>query len=98
MGRLRLRLAAETRQQAHVEEAVAVPLLATDAIADRDQAAHDNPRGDALHDSAEQRLELVGELEHVADNETVEARVVAAVPCGALSVGASDAPAIAPTK
>ena len=63
MGRLRLRLAAETRQQAHV----AVPLLATDAIADRDQAAHDNPRGDALHDSAEQRLNLVGELEHVAD-------------------------------
>jgi asparagine synthetase B (glutamine-hydrolysing) len=98
MGRLRLRLAADTRQRAHVEEAVAVPLLATDAIADRDQAAHDNPRGDALHDSAEQRLELVGELEHVADTETVEARVVAAVPCGALSVGGSDAPAIAPTK
>jgi len=69
-----LRLAAETRQQSHVEQAVAVPLLTTDAIADRDQAAHDN----ALHDSAEQRLELVGELEHVADTETVEARVVAA--------------------
>jgi hypothetical protein len=47
-----LRPAAETRQRAHVEEAVAVPLLTTDAIADRDQAAHDN----ALHDSAEQRL------------------------------------------
>jgi hypothetical protein len=93
-----LRLAAETRQQAHVEEAVAVPLLVTAAIADRDQAAHDNARGEALHDSAEQRLELVGELEHVADTETVEARVVAAVPCGALSVGASDAPAIATTK
>jgi hypothetical protein len=54
--------------------------------------------GEALHDSAEQRLELVGELEHVADTETVEERVVAAVPCGALSVGASDAPAIATTK
>jgi hypothetical protein len=46
------------------------------------QAAHDNARGEALYDSAEQRLELVGELEHVADTETVEARVVAAVPCG----------------
>jgi hypothetical protein len=41
-----------------------VPLLVTAAIADRDQAAHDNARGEALHDSAEQRLELVGELEH----------------------------------
>jgi hypothetical protein len=40
-----LRLAAETRQQSHIEQAVAVPLLATAAIADRDQAAHDNPRG-----------------------------------------------------
>jgi hypothetical protein len=74
-----LRLAAETRQQAHVEEAVAVPLLVTAAIADRDQAAHDNAHGEALYHSAEQRLELVGELEHVADTETVEARVVAAL-------------------
>lgn len=43
-----------------------MPLLATAAIADRDQAAHDNPRGDALYDSAEQRLKLAGEP-HVAD-------------------------------
>ena len=75
-----------------------MPLLVTAAIADRDQAAHDNARREALSDSAEQRLEFVGELEHVADTETVEARVVPAVPCGALSVGASDAPAIATTK
>jgi hypothetical protein len=54
-----------------------VPLLATAAIADRDQAAHDNPRGDALDATAEQRLKLAGELEHVADTETVEAPVVA---------------------
>jgi hypothetical protein len=74
-----------------------VPLLVTAAIADRDQAAQDNARGEALHDSAEQRLELVSELEHVADTETVEARVVAAVSCGALSVGASAAPALATT-
>jgi hypothetical protein len=35
-----------------------VPLLVTAAIADRDQVAHDNPRGEALYHSAEQRLEL----------------------------------------
>jgi hypothetical protein len=81
-----LRLAAEARQQARLEDAVAAPLLVSAAVADRnqerDQAGRhdgrdDGTRGDALYDSAERRRELASELEGIADDETVEARVVA---------------------
>jgi hypothetical protein len=77
-----LRLATEARQQARLEDSVAAPLLASAALADRDQAARagdpDNVAREAtLYDSAERRRTLAAELEGVIDDETVEARVVA---------------------
>jgi hypothetical protein len=77
-----LRLAAEARQQARLEDAVAAPLLVSAAAADRHQdRAGGRPdevaRGETLYDSAEHRRALAAELEGAVDDETVEARVVA---------------------
>jgi len=81
-----LSLAAQARQEARVDEAVAVPLLVAAAAADRAQdeqrqpptpgaeAAHD---GERLYDSAERRRELANDLEGVADEETIDAVVLA---------------------
>jgi colicin import membrane protein len=81
-----LRLAAEAREQARVDDAIAVPLMVGANAADREQerdrvaldgGPDDRDRGEALYDSADRRRDLADSLEHVADEETVEARVVA---------------------
>jgi colicin import membrane protein len=80
-----LRLAQEAREQARVDEVVGAPLLVSAAHADRDQAVvaaasadtDRQPRAEVLYDSAERRRQLAAELEGVADDEAIEARVVA---------------------
>jgi hypothetical protein len=78
-----LRLARQARESARVDDAVAAPLLVAAGRADRQEDAdrdvdpEDDARGDALYDSAERRRRLAAELEGVADEETIEARVVA---------------------
>ena len=81
-----LRLAADARSQARTEEALAVPLLISADRADRDQdrgVNHrdedpaDRDRGEELYDSAERRRQLAADLEGIADDETIEARVIA---------------------
>ena len=76
-----LRAANQERASARVDEAVAAPLMVAAGHADRQQdaalAAADEDRAEALYDSAERRRELAGDLEGVADAETIEARVVA---------------------
>ena len=79
-------MAADARSQARTEEALAVPLLISADRADRDQdrgVNHrdedpaDRDRGEELYDSAERRRQLAADLEGVADDETIEARVIA---------------------
>jgi len=76
------RLAAQARERARVDEAQALPLMVAAGVADRDQDERnrdpeDPERGAELYDSAERRRELASNLEGVADDETIEARVVA---------------------
>jgi hypothetical protein len=70
-------LAAQARESARVDDAVATPLLVAAGHADSDQDRDEAARGDALYDSAERRRELAADLEGVADAETIDARVVA---------------------
>jgi len=81
-----LRLAADARSQARTEEALAAPLLISADRADRDQDRSVNhreedpagrERGEELYDSAERRRQLAADLEGVADDETIQARVIA---------------------
>ena len=75
-----LRAANQERASARVDEAVAAPLMVAAGHADRQQdaaVAAGEDRADTLYDSAERRRELAGDLEGVADDETIEARVVA---------------------
>jgi len=81
-----LRLSAQTREQARLDEAAAAPLLVSAAVADREQEREqagrdrdpaDEERAAALYDSADSRRAVANELEGVVDNETIEARVVA---------------------
>jgi colicin import membrane protein len=80
-----LRLASQARESARVDDVVAAPLLVAAGRADRQQNAHqvvdadpeDHARGEVLYDSAERRRDLAAELEGLADEETIEARVVA---------------------
>jgi colicin import membrane protein len=78
-----LRLASQARESARVDDAVAAPLLVAAGRADRQEDAdrdvdpEDYARTDVLYDSAERRRRLAAELEGVADEETIEARVVA---------------------
>jgi hypothetical protein len=80
-----LRLASQARESARVDDAVAAPLLVAAGRADRQQDAdqavdadpEDHARSDVLYDSAERRRDLAAELEGLADEETIEARVVA---------------------
>ena len=94
-----LRLAAQAREQARVDAAVAAPLLVGAGVADRDQAARDaepdGRRAEHLSDSAERRRELAAELDGVADDETVEARVIADT---SQARPAEDAAASAPSR
>jgi hypothetical protein len=74
------RLAAQARERARVDEAQALPLMVAARVADRDQDERnpeDPERGEELYDSAERRRELASDLDGVADDETIEARVVA---------------------
>lgn len=76
-----LRTADAERRAAAREDAEATMLVigADRADADRDPDADDVQRADAdvAYDSAERRRDLAASLEGVADDETVEARVVA---------------------
>ena len=82
-----LRLSAQTREQARLDEAAAAPLLVSAAVADREQEreqagrdrdpADEEERAAALYDSAGSRRDVANELEGVVDDETIEARVVA---------------------
>ena len=101
-----LRLSADAHQQARADEAIAAPLMMSAAAADRDrdrddQAARggdtraDEARAEALYDSAERRRELAAELDGVADDETVEARVIADT---SQARPAEDAAASAPSR
>jgi hypothetical protein len=81
-----LRLSAQEREQARLEEAAAAPLLVSAAVADRDQEREqaqrdrdpaDEERAAALYDSADSRHATANDLDGVVDDETVEARVVA---------------------
>jgi len=77
-----LRLAAEAREQARGEKALAVPLMVSANAADREQERGRDGRDDRVeaedrYDSADRRRDLAERLDGVADAETVEARVVA---------------------
>lgn len=83
-----LRLAAQERTQARVEDAVAAPLLVSAAAADRDQDRDreqsqraldpdDEQGAEILYDSADERRDAAAALEGVVDEETIESRVVA---------------------
>jgi colicin import membrane protein len=72
-------------ENARVDDAVAAPLLVAAGRTDRQQNAdqaidadpEDRARSDALYDSAERRRDLAAELQGLADDETIEARVIA---------------------
>jgi len=80
-----LGLAEQAREQARADEAVAAPLLVSAAHANREQEARiragvdgsDERQADVLYDSAERRRQLAAELEGVADQEAIQARVIA---------------------
>jgi len=80
-----LRLSAQTREQARLDEAVAAPLLVSAAGADRDQEREQNERD----------RDPANELEGVVDDETIEARVVAD---SSQARPAQDAVASSPTR
>jgi len=99
-----LRLSAQTREQARLDEAVAAPLLVSAAVADRDQEREqaerdrdpaDEERAAALYDSADSRHDAANALEGVVDDETIEARVVADT---SQARPAEDAVASSPTR
>jgi len=80
-----LRLATQARETARGSDAVAAPLMVAAGRADRQQNANrdaagqagDGARADRPYDSAERRSDLAAELESIADDETIQARVVA---------------------
>ena len=80
-----LRLATQARETARGGDAVAAPLMVAAGRADRQQDANrdaagqadDGARADRPYDSAERRSDLAADLEAIADDETIEARVVA---------------------
>lgn len=76
-----LALSREAREKAARDEATAGGLLITadraDRLEDRGPAAADRDGADALYDSADRRRELAERLSDIADDETVEAVVLA---------------------
>lgn len=99
-----LRLSAQTREQARLEQAAAAPLLVSAAVADRDQEREQNERNrdradeeraTALYDSADSRHDVANDLDGIVDDETIEARVVAD---SGQARPAADAVASSPTR
>jgi colicin import membrane protein len=82
-----LRRAAQERDTARLQDDEAALLMVGADRADRDrepgEAAAKGDRGDTVYDSAERREQLAASLEGRADEETIEARVVADTSQGA---------------
>lgn len=72
-----LRLARQARQSARIDDVVAAPLLVAAGRADRQQDADQDVDPEDRYDSAERRRDMASELEGLADDETIQARVVA---------------------